>query len=181
MLAGCELEYSLPIFSNSGICRFFYVKFASPFSLVTSPESTEKKRKRKRGDSEEDAEKKKKKRESQRPNYFVSIPITNKQVQKMSFVTLGIIPELVCTYCTLFIASCRQFLDFRSNGWKWQDTWWGFGSDLDRCLGPGFFLQDSSSPWGRTDVTIFACVKLIESAITNSANTIRFPRVLHTL
>ncbi|XP_068564984.1 A-kinase anchor protein 7-like isoform X2 [Cebidichthys violaceus] len=68
-----------------------------PFS-VTSPttwkelafsssESTQKKRKRKRGDnggrvdSEEDAEKKKKtKKDSQRPNYFVSIPITNTQI-----------------------------------------------------------------------------------------------------
>ncbi|XP_070782307.1 A-kinase anchor protein 7-like [Enoplosus armatus] len=66
-----------------------------PFSLTSptawrelgfpSPESTQKKRKRKRGDSvgrvdsEEDAEKKKKK-ESQRPNYFVSIPITNTQI-----------------------------------------------------------------------------------------------------
>ncbi|XP_030260913.1 A-kinase anchor protein 7 isoform X2 [Sparus aurata] len=51
----------------------------------TSSESAEKKRKRKRGDSggrvdsEEDAEKKKKK-ECQRPNYFVSIPITNTQI-----------------------------------------------------------------------------------------------------
>nr|XP_046228854.1 A-kinase anchor protein 7-like isoform X2 [Scatophagus argus] len=67
-----------------------------PFSLTspttwkelgfTSPESTQKKRKRKRGDSggrvdsEEDAEKKKKKKENQRPNYFVSIPITNTQI-----------------------------------------------------------------------------------------------------
>lgn len=71
-----------------------------PFSL-TSPTSwkelgfsssksaqTERKRerKRKRGDnggrvdSEEDAEMKKKKRESQRPNYFVSIPITDTQI-----------------------------------------------------------------------------------------------------
>lgn len=32
-------------------------------------------------DSEEDAEKKKKKKESHRPNYFVSIPITNTQVR----------------------------------------------------------------------------------------------------
>ncbi|KAM7395593.1 hypothetical protein PAMA_007050 [Pampus argenteus] len=53
---------------------------------VTSQESTQKKRKRKRGDiggrvdSEEDADKKKKKKESQRPNYFVSIPITNTQI-----------------------------------------------------------------------------------------------------
>ncbi|XP_073348992.1 uncharacterized protein [Pagrus major] len=52
----------------------------------TSSESTEKKRKRKRGDSggrvdsEEDSEKKKKKKECQRPNYFVSIPITNTQI-----------------------------------------------------------------------------------------------------
>ncbi|KAM7395592.1 hypothetical protein PAMA_007050 [Pampus argenteus] len=52
----------------------------------TSQESTQKKRKRKRGDiggrvdSEEDADKKKKKKESQRPNYFVSIPITNTQI-----------------------------------------------------------------------------------------------------
>ncbi|XP_056150530.1 A-kinase anchor protein 7 [Lampris incognitus] len=49
-----------------------------------SQESTQKKRKRKRGDnlgSEEDAEKKKKKKkESPRPNYFVSIPITNTQI-----------------------------------------------------------------------------------------------------
>ncbi|XP_047429421.1 A-kinase anchor protein 7-like isoform X2 [Mugil cephalus] len=67
-----------------------------PFAL-TSPatwkalgfpnsESTQKKRKRKRGDSggrvdsEEDGDKKKKKKESQRPNYFVSIPITNTQI-----------------------------------------------------------------------------------------------------
>ncbi|XP_027140027.1 A-kinase anchor protein 7 [Larimichthys crocea] len=67
-----------------------------PFSLASptawkelgflSSESTQTKRKRKRGDvggrvdSEEDAEKKKKKKESQRPNYFVSIPITNTQI-----------------------------------------------------------------------------------------------------
>ncbi|XP_034555850.1 A-kinase anchor protein 7-like isoform X2 [Notolabrus celidotus] len=67
-----------------------------PFSLTSpttwkdlgfpSPDSNEKKRKRKRGDSggrvdsEEDAEKNKKKKESQRPNYFVSIPITNTQI-----------------------------------------------------------------------------------------------------
>ncbi|XP_074470923.1 A-kinase anchor protein 7 isoforms delta and gamma isoform X1 [Sebastes fasciatus] len=67
-----------------------------PFSLTSSttwkelgfsgPESTQKKRKRKRGDcggrvdSEEDAEKKKKKKEIQRPNYFISIPITNTQI-----------------------------------------------------------------------------------------------------
>ncbi|XP_035535015.1 A-kinase anchor protein 7-like [Morone saxatilis] len=67
-----------------------------PFSLTSpttwkelgfpSQESTQRKRKRKRGDSggrvdsEEDAEKKKKKKESQRPNYFVSIPITNTQI-----------------------------------------------------------------------------------------------------
>ncbi|XP_034017805.1 A-kinase anchor protein 7 [Thalassophryne amazonica] len=50
-----------------------------------SPESTQSKRKRKRGhtggrvDSEEDADKKKKKG-SQRPNYFVSVPITNPQI-----------------------------------------------------------------------------------------------------
>ncbi|RVE56121.1 hypothetical protein OJAV_G00232950 [Oryzias javanicus] len=47
------------------------------------PESTEKKRKRKRGDrvdSEEDGDSKKKKRESKRPNYFLSIPITNTQI-----------------------------------------------------------------------------------------------------
>ncbi|XP_029281236.1 A-kinase anchor protein 7 isoform X2 [Cottoperca gobio] len=53
---------------------------------VSSPASTKKKRKRKRGDiggrldSEEVAEKKKKNKESQRPNYFVSIPITNTQI-----------------------------------------------------------------------------------------------------
>ncbi|XP_059211989.1 A-kinase anchor protein 7-like isoform X1 [Centropristis striata] len=67
-----------------------------PFSLTSpttwkelgfsSSETTQKKRKRKRGDSggrvdsEEDADKKKKKKESQRPNYFVSIPITNTQI-----------------------------------------------------------------------------------------------------
>ncbi|XP_076021522.1 A-kinase anchor protein 7 isoform X2 [Genypterus blacodes] len=49
----------------------------------TSPESDQKKRKRKRGDSsvrvesEEDA---KKRKESQRPNYFVSIRITNTEI-----------------------------------------------------------------------------------------------------
>nr|XP_015803490.2 A-kinase anchor protein 7 isoform X2 [Nothobranchius furzeri] len=51
------------------------------------PESSAKKRKRKRGDSggrvdsEEDGDQKKKKKESQRPNYFVSIPITNIQIK----------------------------------------------------------------------------------------------------
>ncbi|XP_023808763.1 A-kinase anchoring protein 7 isoform X2 [Oryzias latipes] len=48
------------------------------------PEAAEKKRKRKRGDrvdSEEDGDGKKKKREeSKRPNYFLSIPITNTQI-----------------------------------------------------------------------------------------------------
>ncbi|AWP19864.1 putative A-kinase anchor protein 7 [Scophthalmus maximus] len=53
---------------------------------VPNPESTQEKRKRKRGDSggrvdsEEDGDKKKKKKENQRPNYFVSIPITNTQI-----------------------------------------------------------------------------------------------------
>ncbi|XP_028461482.1 A-kinase anchor protein 7 isoform X1 [Perca flavescens] len=66
-----------------------------PFSLTSpstwkelgfsSPESIQK-RKRKRGDiegrvdSEEDAENKKKKKETKRPNYFISIPITNTQI-----------------------------------------------------------------------------------------------------
>lgn len=56
------------------------------FSLVSSSESTQEKRKRKirdgggRVDRKEDAKKKKKK--SQRPNYFISIPITNTQVKK---------------------------------------------------------------------------------------------------
>lgn len=65
-----------------------------PFAL-TSPTSWKelgftntdpKQKKRKRGeiggraDSEEDASKKKKKKESKRPNYFVSIPITNPQI-----------------------------------------------------------------------------------------------------
>ncbi|KAK2890280.1 hypothetical protein Q8A73_018580 [Channa argus] len=51
-----------------------------------NPESTQKKRKRKRGDvagrveSEEDGDNKKKKRTSQRPNYFLSIPITNTEI-----------------------------------------------------------------------------------------------------
>ncbi|XP_019947516.2 A-kinase anchor protein 7 isoform X1 [Paralichthys olivaceus] len=48
------------------------------------PESTQKKRKRGdsggRVDSEEDGDKKKKKKDNQRPNYFVSIPITNTQI-----------------------------------------------------------------------------------------------------
>lgn len=63
----------------------FLRKCSQFFSPVTSSESTQEKRKRKRGnsggrvDSEEDA--KKKKRESQRPNYFISIPITNTQVR----------------------------------------------------------------------------------------------------
>lgn len=62
------------------------ITFPSPFLLVSS--LIQKERKRKRGDhggrvdSEEDAEMKKKKA-SQRPNYFVSIPITNKQVIKV--------------------------------------------------------------------------------------------------
>ncbi|KAK2856374.1 hypothetical protein Q5P01_005109 [Channa striata] len=51
-----------------------------------NPEPTQKKRKRKRGDSggrmesEEDGDNKKKKRTSQRPNYFLSIPITNTEI-----------------------------------------------------------------------------------------------------
>uniref|UniRef100_A0A3Q1FC92 A-kinase anchor protein 7-like n=1 Tax=Acanthochromis polyacanthus TaxID=80966 RepID=A0A3Q1FC92_9TELE len=51
-----------------------------------NPEPTQKKKKRKRGesggllDSEEDGDKKKKKKENQRPNYFLSIPITNTQI-----------------------------------------------------------------------------------------------------
>ncbi|XP_062267777.1 A-kinase anchor protein 7-like isoform X2 [Platichthys flesus] len=50
-----------------------------------NPESTKNKRKRGGGiggrvDSEEDGDKKKKKKENQRPNYFVSIPITNTQI-----------------------------------------------------------------------------------------------------
>ncbi|KAM9356065.1 uncharacterized protein KZ484_014079 isoform 15-T15 [Pholidichthys leucotaenia] len=55
-------------------------------ALFAEEASIQKKRKRKRGDSggrvdsEEDGEKKKKKREGQRPNYFVSIPITNTQI-----------------------------------------------------------------------------------------------------
>uniref|UniRef100_A0A3B4F3H2 A-kinase anchoring protein 7 n=1 Tax=Pundamilia nyererei TaxID=303518 RepID=A0A3B4F3H2_9CICH len=55
-------------------------------ALFPSQESTKRKRKRKRGDiegrvdSEDDGDKKKKKKESQRPNYFVSIPITNTQI-----------------------------------------------------------------------------------------------------
>ncbi|XP_061899426.1 A-kinase anchor protein 7-like [Entelurus aequoreus] len=51
---------------------------------ITNRESRKKKRKRAgsggRVDSEEDAETKKKKKPSQRPNYFVSIPITNSQI-----------------------------------------------------------------------------------------------------
>uniref|UniRef100_A0A672H4M3 Uncharacterized protein n=1 Tax=Salarias fasciatus TaxID=181472 RepID=A0A672H4M3_SALFA len=66
-------------------CRCLFFSF---FSAVTNSDAREKKRKRKRGecggrvDSEEDGEKKKKKKEYQRPNYFVSIPITNTQVQE---------------------------------------------------------------------------------------------------
>uniref|UniRef100_A0A8C6WJQ4 A-kinase anchor protein 7 n=1 Tax=Neogobius melanostomus TaxID=47308 RepID=A0A8C6WJQ4_9GOBI len=51
---------------------------------VTNTDTKQKKRKRGeiggRGDSEEDVGKKKKKKESKRPNYFVSIPITNQQI-----------------------------------------------------------------------------------------------------
>ncbi|XP_034436783.1 A-kinase anchor protein 7-like isoform X3 [Hippoglossus hippoglossus] len=51
---------------------------------VPNPESTKNKRKRGdiggRVDSEEDGDKKKKKKENQRPNFFVSIPITNTQI-----------------------------------------------------------------------------------------------------
>ncbi|XP_005449716.1 A-kinase anchor protein 7 isoform X3 [Oreochromis niloticus] len=62
------------------------LSFILLLSVVPSQESTKKKRKRKRGDnegrvdSEDDGDKKKKKKESQRPNYFVSIPITNTQI-----------------------------------------------------------------------------------------------------
>ncbi|XP_056872536.1 A-kinase anchor protein 7 isoforms delta and gamma-like isoform X4 [Takifugu flavidus] len=56
---------------------------------VSSSESTQEKRKRKirdggrRVDREEDA--KKKKKQSQRPNYFISIPITNTQISSAVF------------------------------------------------------------------------------------------------
>lgn len=59
-------------------------------SAVPTPGSEQKKRKRKRDgggrlDSEEDAVgKKKKKKGNQRPNYFISIPITNPQVENSS-------------------------------------------------------------------------------------------------
>lgn len=53
----------------------------------TNSESSQKKRKRDSGgrvDSEDDADKKKKKKkESKRPNYFVSIPITNPQISSV--------------------------------------------------------------------------------------------------
>jgi len=48
-------------------------------------------------DSEEDAEMKKKKRESQRPNYFVSIPITDTQVS--CAVHLTAVQGSLCTSC----------------------------------------------------------------------------------
>ncbi|XP_029353058.1 A-kinase anchor protein 7 isoform X2 [Echeneis naucrates] len=68
-----------------------------PFSLTSpttwkelgfsNPESTQRKRKRGnsggRVDSEEDGDKKKKKKDSKRPNYFVSIPITNSQISSV--------------------------------------------------------------------------------------------------
>lgn len=67
-------------------CHIYFLrKYSQFFSPVTSSESTQEARKRKRGDSggqvdsEEDA--KKKKRQSQRPNFFISIPITNTQVK----------------------------------------------------------------------------------------------------
>lgn len=68
------------------VCTYLFV--------VPTPESNQKKRKRKRDgggrvDSEEDAEgKKKKKKENQRPNYFISIPITNPKVDHCSDVCL---------------------------------------------------------------------------------------------
>ncbi|KAM4633357.1 uncharacterized protein akap7 [Polymixia lowei] len=85
-----KMKKMLPSSDNSAI-----LMSELPFALASSaawkelgfhsPEPTQKKRKRKRGDgggrvdSEEDAEKKKKK-ENQRPNYFVSVPITNTQI-----------------------------------------------------------------------------------------------------
>ena len=59
-----------------------------PPLIVTSPE--EKQRKRRRGESgrvesEEVAEKKRLKKEILRPNYFVSIPITNSKVPLFTF------------------------------------------------------------------------------------------------
>lgn len=54
-----------------------------------TPSTSEKKRKRKRGDagdrvdSEEDGDQKKKKKQSQRPNYFISIPITNTEIKSL--------------------------------------------------------------------------------------------------
>lgn len=53
-------------------------------------------------DSEEDAEKKKKK-ECQRPNYFVSIPITNTQVRK--FCTLHLLEALSQSLQAVYIIS----------------------------------------------------------------------------
>lgn len=66
-------------------------------------------------DSEEDGDQKKKKKESQRPNYFVSIPITNTQVGKPDiganlhiFLCLSIM--LRCTLKTP--CSSRKILSF---------------------------------------------------------------------
>ncbi|KAM3860985.1 uncharacterized protein ACN63O_014397 [Diretmus argenteus] len=81
-----KVKKKLPVADNSLMSELPFTLCLCPFSPVPSPESTHKKGKRKRGDgggrvdSEEDAEKKKKKKENQRPNYFVSIPITNTQI-----------------------------------------------------------------------------------------------------
>lgn len=67
-------------------------------------------------DSEEDAEKKKKK-ECQRPNYFVSIPITNTQVRK--FCTLRSLEALCQSLQALYLISNQiadsSFSNFPSN------------------------------------------------------------------
>lgn len=80
------------------------ISYSFTCSPVPTSESNQKKRKRKRDgggrvDSEEDAEKKKKKKESQRPNYFVSVPVTNTQV--MYFHTFGDVVYPVLTRCTV--------------------------------------------------------------------------------
>ncbi|TWW69006.1 A-kinase anchor protein 7 isoform gamma [Takifugu flavidus] len=88
---GMELQQAEGVIGQStASVSFLNVKSAWVFfSPVSSSESTQEKRKRKirdggrRVDREEDA--KKKKKQSQRPNYFISIPITNTQISSAVF------------------------------------------------------------------------------------------------
>lgn len=109
----CSLAHLINGQLRVGHCNklaFSNVKYACPFSPVASRESNQEKRKRKRGDSggrvdsEEDAEKKKKKKESLRPNYFVSIPITNTQVKSFHACVLKHHARVLLQFINIYLS-----------------------------------------------------------------------------